>query len=176
MEYRIGDFYDGEIGNYKLKEKYLFSFSFSPGLYAKLCTINLFVKSNMTYELFLFFYDQNKQSLESLKENPKEARIHFYQESKLPFTIKQTLLEITNPEFHLNESYYNSKNTFGILDRTSISAEIHFKEKYYSIDLSPDSLDKHLFKTKSELNFLKLIEQTESFLEKTRDFHMETYE
>ncbi|WP_298902220.1 hypothetical protein [uncultured Psychroserpens sp.] len=176
MEYRIGDFYDGKIGNYKLKKEYIFSYSFSPGLYNKLCKINLFVKSNLTYELFLFFYDQNQQSLESLKENPREARIHFYQESKLPFAIKQTLLEIVNPEFHLNDSYYNSKNTFGMLDRTSINAEINQEKKYFSIDLSLDTLDKNLFKTESELNFLKLIERTEDFLEKIRDFHMGTYE
>ena len=175
MEYRIGDFYNGEVGNYKLKEEYMFSYSFSPGLYDKLCEINLFVKRSFTYELFLFFYDQNQQSLELLKDNPREARIHFYQESKLPFVIKQTLLEITNPEFKLNDSYYNSKNTFGILDRNHITAKISLEKKNFSIDLSQDTLDKNLFRTKSELIFLKLIQQTEDFLEKIRDFHMETY-
>uniref|UniRef100_UPI00404A72DA hypothetical protein n=1 Tax=Flavobacterium sp. TaxID=239 RepID=UPI00404A72DA len=175
MEYKIGNFYDGERGHYRLKKEYLFSYSFSPGLYDKLCEINLFVKSNLTYELFLFFFDQNQQSLESLKENPREARIHFYQESKLPFAIKQNLLKIVNPEFHLNDSYYNSKNTFGMLDRTSISAELNLDKKYFSIDLSMDTLDKNLFKTESELNFLELIERTKGFIEKTRDFHMETY-
>ena len=173
MEYRIGDFYDGEIGNHKLKEKYLFSYSFSPGLYDKICSIDFFVKKNLTYNLFLFFHDQN--GLSSEFKNPTDARIHFYQESKLPFSIRRILLEISEDDFTLNESYLNTKNTFGILDRTSISVSINFNDKYYSLDLSPDTLDKSLFKTKPELNFLKLIERTESFLELTRDFQMETY-
>lgn len=175
MTFEIAKFYDGKVGNYKLKKDYLFSYSFTPGLYDKLCRIHFFVKNNLTYELFLFFYDQNEQSLELLKNNPTEARIQLYQESKLPFVIKQILTEINKNDFNLNASYYNSKNTFGILDRTSITAEINFENKYYSIDLSPDTLDKNLFRTKSELNFLKIITLTENFLEQTRDFHMKTY-
>lgn len=173
MEYKIGDYYDGEIGNYELKKEYLFSYSFSPGLYDKVCHMDFFVKKNLTYNLFLFFHDQN--GLSSEFKNPTDARIHFYQESKLPFSIRRILFEISDNDFTLNESYFNTKNTFGILDRTSIGVGLNFDDKYYSLDLSPDTLDKNLFKTKSELNFLKLIEQTESFLELIRDFQMETY-
>jgi hypothetical protein len=173
MEYKIDDFYDGEIGNYKLKKEYLLSYAFSPGLYDKLCRIEFFVKKNLTYKLFLFFHDQN--GLSSEFKNPSDTRILFYQESKLPFSIRQVLIEINKIEFHLNESYYNSKNTFGILDRTHTHANINLENKYYSIDLCPDTLDKNQFKTKSELQFLKLLEQIEKFLEQARDFNMESY-
>lgn len=172
MKFKVDKFYDGNDGKRKLKEKYVFSYSYFPGLYGKICTIDLFVKQNMTFKLYLFFHEKNMA--EFLKTS-KVERIEYYQESKLPFEIREILSNILSSNFELKGSYHNSNNTFGILDRTLIGTTINHKNSSFSIDLSPDIINKELFKTESETDYLKLIEMTEKWLNHLTDSLMNIY-
>jgi len=174
MKFQIDNYYEGEVGNKKLKEEFIFSYSFSPGLYDKLCKINLFVKKDMHFILHLFFYDM-KIEKEMLK-NLKEARIEHYQVSKLPYVLRTKLSEILKANFNLKDSYLNDKNTFGNLDMTSIGSAINHSNGRFSINLSPDILDKSKFTTESEIDFLKLIENIEKWLNELTESTIKLYE
>jgi len=174
MRFHIDEFYDGEVGNTRLKEEFIFSYRFFPGLYDKICTIDLFVKSDMVYQLYLFFHDRKIE--EEFLKTPEVARIEHYQESKLPYALRTRLSKIMNGNFTLKDSYFNSKNTFGILDRTRVGCTINHLNGQFSMDLSPDILDKSKFKTTSETDFLEFIEVTEKWLDKLTDNAMNLYE
>ncbi|WP_046756969.1 hypothetical protein [Kordia jejudonensis] len=168
------EFYDGDYGNKRLKKEFIFSYTFVPGLYDTLCRVNLFVKSNMSYQLYLFFYDT--QIEEEFMETPEVARIKHYQESKLPYIVRTKLSRILKQNFVLKNSYFNSNNVFGILDRTEVSCKINHKNDQFSINLSPDILDKSKFKTKSEKDFLEMIEIMEKWLKELKGNTMKLYE
>jgi len=174
MKFRIDNYYEGEDGNRKLNEKFIFSYSFSPGLYDKLRVIDLFVKKDMHFILHLFFYDMKIEK--ELLENPKVARIEHYQESKLPYVLRTKLSKILNDNFVLKDSYLNDKNTFGILDRTLIGSTINHSNGRFSIDLSPDSLEKSKFNTESENDFIKLIETVEKWLDDLTESTIKLYD
>jgi hypothetical protein len=162
MRLKIDNYYVEEDGKRKLSEKFAFSYSYSPGLYGKMHTIDLFVKKDMSFKLHLLFYD-NKVEKELL-DNPKNARIEHYQESRIPYAVRAKLSKILNENFILAGSYLNDKNTFGILDSTSIGSVINHSNGQFSIDLSPDTLDRSKFDSESEVNFLKLIKTVEKWL------------
>lgn len=172
MDYKIEGFFTGEDGNRSLKKEYTFSYSYFPGFYGKLCRVKLFVRENDTFQLYFFFHEKNMPEFE---KTSKAERIHYYQESKLPFEIRKALSQILNADFKLNDSYYNSNETYGVLDRTMISTAINHGQNNFSIDLSPDTLDRKLFRTQSEIDFLKLIELTEKWLDHLSDVMLEIY-
>jgi hypothetical protein len=172
MKFKIDKYYVGEDGKRKLKEKYVFSYSYFPGLYGKMCTIDLFVKKDMTFKLYLFFHENN---MEEFLKTSKAERIEYYQESKLPFEIRKILSKILNSDFELKDSYHNSNDTFGILDRTLVGTTINHKNSNFSIDLSPDIINKKLFITESETNYLKLIELIENWLDYLTNSLMKSY-
>lgn len=174
MRYRIDNYYVGEDGKRKLSEKFAFSYSYYPGLYGKMRTIRLFVKKDMRFKLHLFFYDKKVEK--ELRENPKNARIEHYQESRMPYIVRTKLSKILNDNFILKDSYLNGKNTFGILDRTLIGSVINHSNGQFSIDLSPDTLDKSKFDSESEVDFLKLIKTVEKWLDDLIENTIRLYE
>ena len=109
-------------------------------------------------------------------KNPKEARIEHYQVSKLPYVLRTKLSEILKANFNLKDSYLNDKNTFGNLDMTSIGSAINHSNGRFSINLSPDILDKSKFTTESEIDFLKLIENIEKWLNELTESTIKLYE
>ena len=162
MRFQINDYYDGERGNRKLKKQFVFSYNYSPGLLGEMLLVDLFVKKDMNFVLHLFFHDKKIEN--ELLKTPKNYRIEHYQESKLPYNVRVKLSKILKNDFILKESYLNDKNIFGILDRTHIGSEINHLNDNFSVDLSPDTIDKTKFKSKSEVEFLQLIEVVEKWL------------
>lgn len=172
MIHKLNKNYTTENKNRKLKEKYLLSYSFSPGFYDKLCSIDLYIDKNYDYELFLFFHEKN---LKDFSTSNKSARIFLNLKSKLPYKVRQILYDFFKSDLKLKENYYNNKNMFGISDRNETTYNINHKNGYFSLNMTVDILDKNLFQSKNEIKFLKLTSIIEKWCNKLRDDFMKEY-
>ncbi|MDI9310251.1 MAG: hypothetical protein QM535_08545 [Limnohabitans sp.] len=181
MQYEINKFYQKENDNFKLKKKYLIHYSFKPGFYDKLCSVNLIIDNKLNYQLFLFFYESNipkkerEEYIKSLK-SIKEARTFLYQTSKLPFKIRKEIKVIFENELLLKNSYYNDKNVFGISDRNEKYIKLNHKNGNFTIDLTIDTLNEALFEQISEVKFLKFTKNLEKWINKLRDDLIKPYD
>lgn len=168
MNYNSNDFYESETK--KLKANYIASYSYSPGLYGNMRTVNLFIDAEFNYSLFVFFHENPDDSQKISDEFFKSPRTFIEYKSKLPIRIRILLTELLKPsKTSLKSSYYNDKNLFGILDRTEKYYEIRLNDKYYSIEMSLDAIDKKHFTTKTDQLFLQLTEATEIWLDQLID-------
>ncbi|SEQ08218.1 hypothetical protein [Flavobacterium urocaniciphilum] len=172
MIHKINKFYTSENRKRKLKEKYLLSYSFSPGFYDKLCSMNLYIDKNYDYELFLFFHEKN---LKDFFTSNKSARIFLNLKSKLPYKIRKEVYGFFESDIILKENYYNDKNVFGISDSNETTFDINHKNGYFSLNMTLDILDKNLFQSKNEIKFLKLNSIIEKWCHKLRDDLMKEY-
>ena len=182
MIHKINKFYTTENRKRKLKEKYLLSYSFSPGFYDKLCSINLYIDKNYDYELFLFFHEKNlKEMFKSNKSSSiffktnKSARVFLNLKSKLPFKVRKSLYDFFESDIILKENYYNNNDVFGIADRNEITYDINHKNGYIDLNMTLDILDKNLFQSKNEIKLLKLTSIIEKWCNKLRDDLMKEY-
>ncbi|WP_188618035.1 hypothetical protein [Cloacibacterium rupense] len=172
MNLQENKFFLLENGKRKLKNNYLLSYSFSPGLYDKLCQINLYIDNKYNYELHLFFIEYN---LKEFNRTKRGERININLKSKLPYKLRSELNEFFKLDTFLKNDYFNDKNTFGILDRNEKVFEINHKNQNYCLIMTADTLDKNLFKSKNELKFLKLTYRIEKWCNKFRDQLMVDY-
>lgn len=155
-----------------LKKKYLMNYHFSPGLYAKLCSIDLYIDKNYDFELFLFFHELH---LKDFLTSNKSARIYINLKGKLPYKVRKSVYAFFESDVKLKENYFNDRNVYGMTDRNENSYIINHKNGYFSLDMTPDILDKNLFKSKHEINFLKLATLIEKWCTKLRDDLMKDY-
>ncbi len=174
MNFKNEDFYEHD--STKLKKEYLLSYSFTPGLYDNIRIINLFIDTNLNYQLFTFFYAQ-PSNLEEINEDlVKESRTTFEHQSKLPKRIRERITQLFSfSKATLKQSYYNEKNLFGILDRTQKYYQIHYNNVHYSMEMSLDRIDKNLFNTEVDQLFLQLTEAIEAWLEQLIDGFIHTH-
>ena len=172
MNLQENKFFLLENGKRKLKNKYLLRYSFSPGLYDKLCQINLYIDNKNNYELHLFFIEYN---LEEFNRTKRGERININLKSKLPYKLRNELNEFFKLDLSLKNDYFNDKNTFGILDRNEKVFEINHKNGNYSLIMTADTLNKDLFQSNNELKFLKLTFSLEKWCNKLRDKLMTDY-
>ena len=167
MNFNSDDFYELKNKRIELKKEYILSYSFSPGLYGKMCNIDLFVDQNLNYQLFLFWHEKN----DTLWENEsKLERLFTHQKCKLPKRIRLLLNQLFSiQKLDFKESYLNDNNVLGILDRTLKGFNLNHRNNYHSIDTSPDTIDEKLFYSESEKLFLNLTLSIESWLSQLVD-------
>lgn len=172
MNFKDEDFYEtNSEGKKQLKTQYLLAYSFSPSLYDDLRIINLFVDTNLNYQLFVFFHEQPKIFPEEINEElVKTNRTFIQHQSKLPVGIRTLIHQfLAHSEASLQSSYYNDKNLFGILDRTEKYYKIRYNDVYYSIEMDLDCIDKKLFITEADQLFLQLTAAIEIWLQQLID-------
>ncbi|MCW3162176.1 hypothetical protein [Chryseobacterium oryctis] len=172
MLFNLNKFYRNENNKSILKNKYLIHYSFSPGLYDKLCSVDLLIDNQLNYKLFLFFHEKN---MIDFKKSGKSARIFLYQNAKVPFKIRNEISSIFQEELVLKKNYYNDINVFGIMDRNQKYLILNHKSGYFSINLTLNTLNKDLFETKDEIKLLKLTDKIEKWTNKLRDNLMKDY-
>jgi hypothetical protein len=167
-----------EIQEKLSKNDFVFYFSHYPGFVPKLCSKELFINSDLDFELILFFHENDSNEFANIRENKTKEEVeeyvrnnrrHLYLSCKTPKPIRNKLVNILGNTFKLKESYIeNSGNEYQPDGVSHESATLNHEKGVFSVNLGY-GFNKELMNTKPEKDFMNLIKLVEDWLEKLSD-------